>query len=289
MENKICIITGANAGLGYESAKALAAKGATIIMVCRSKEKGVTAQNSIISATQNEQVHLVLADLSLQSEVRQAAQKIQDQFPRVDVLMNNAGAVTSKQIITSEGIDTQFAVNHLAGFLLTHLLMPQLLKSADARVVNISSGNHFRGQMHFEDLYLSEDYQVLKAYNQSKLANVLFTYELDRKLKEKGMGNIVTNAVNPGLNYTDIGTKSTGFFHALAWRLRRLVAMSPAKGAECQVLVASSDELKGVSGKYWYESKAVPSSKDSYDQSLATKLWEVSLQLCAIDDFFGNF
>ncbi len=286
MKGKVCIVTGANAGLGFETAKGLAQKGAEVGMICRSEARGREAREAIIRDTGNQRVHLFLADLSKQDDVRRMAAAIRRAFGKVDVLVNNAAVVASERTLTADGIEMQFAVNHLAGFLLTHCLMEGLLASGSARIVNISSGNHRRGRIHFEDISLEAGYHVLKAYNQSKLANVLFTYELERRLKRNGIQHITANCVDPGTNFTDIGTKATGRWHALAWKIRRLVSMSPEQGAQCQIHLASSEEVEGISGKFWYKSKPLPSARQSYDEAAARALWELSQKCCDMDDFF---
>ena len=217
MKNKSCVVTGANSGLGYASALALAQKGARVYLVCRSEERGKKAQEDIINQSQNEQIHLVVADLSSLKDLQEATSSIQSSTTQVDVLLNNAAMVSSKRQTNGEGIEKQFAVNHLGYFYLTHLLMPQLEQSEEARIINVGSGNHFRGKMHFDDLFLAKHYHPLKAYNQTKLANLLFTYELDRKLREKDRKHISVNCVDPGLNNTLIGEKNTSWLHRLVW------------------------------------------------------------------------
>lgn len=286
MNGKVCVVTGANAGLGFETAKALAGKKAEVVMICRSSAKGEAARTAIVEATDNEKVQVVEADLSSQSEIREAAGRIRQDWPKVDVLVNNAATVISDHTLTEDDVETQFAVNHLAYFLFTSCLMPALQKSERARIVNISSGNHVKGDIHFDNLNLIGEYQVLKAYNQSKLANVLFTYELDRRLKEAGTSHLDVHCVNPGLNNTDIGIKSTKFLHSLAWRIRRAMGKSPARGAQCQIFVATAPVLDGISGKYWYRSEEVLSSEASYDPELARRLWEVSAELCSVGNYF---
>ena len=283
MNAKTVVITGANAGLGFETALALAKKGGSIFMICRSEERGHLAKEQIIQQSNNDQIHLVMADLASQKSVREAASLIQEQKPVIDVLINNAGLVSSHRQLSKEGIELQFAVNHLAHFLLTHLLFPSLQKSPESRIVNISSANHFRGAMHFDDLNLSNNYAVLKAYNQSKLANVLFTYELDRRLKEKKRHHMSVHAVDPGLNNTGIGQKHASWLHGLVWWVRRRQGMHPGEGAANQVYVASAPEVIGQSGKYWVKQKAVPSSALSYQQEDAKKLWEISAELTNIN------
>jgi NAD(P)-dependent dehydrogenase (short-subunit alcohol dehydrogenase family) len=225
-------------------------------------------------------------DLSSQKEIQERAADIIERWPQIDILVNNAATVISYYCLTVDGIEMQFAVNHLAYFLFTHCLMNSLKSSPQARVVNVSSGNHRHGKIHFDDLNLSKNYHVLRAYNQSKLANILFTYEMHRRLLENGITNISVNCVDPGTNITDIGVKDTKFLHAMAWRIRRLIAKNPAEGAACQVYVSTSPKLKNVSGKFWYRSRPILSAKHSYEENTAKQLWEVSITLCKIKDFF---
>lgn len=287
MTGKVCVVTGANAGLGFETAKALAEMGATVVMVCRSESKGRRAQQEIIESTDNQEVHLFLADLAIQQAIRTVSTAILSSFDKVDVLVNNAAAILSNFSRTVDGIETQFAVNHLGGFLLTHGLFPGFRRAEAARIINVSSGNHFRGSIHFDDIHLEHDYQVLKAYNQSKLANVLFTYELDRRLTQQGISGITVNAVDPGTNNTDIGVKATNWFHALAWKIRRLVSVPASVGARTQIHLAASETVAGISGKYWYKSRPVPSAQQSNDTIIAERLWELSKRYCQVTHFFA--
>lgn len=287
MNHNTFVVTGANKGLGYETAKSLANQKAEVIMICRSVEKGEKARTQLIQQTGNTRIHLIQADLSDQQGIRTAANEIKCKWNKIDVLINNAAITTSKYGLTKDGIETQWAVNHLGPFLLTHCLLDHLLLSPFARIVNISSNMHARGKIYFENINLTDHYFVLKAYNQSKLANVLFTYELDRRLKAKGVNHIAANCLDPGANNTEIGLNHTNFFHALYWRARSKFAMDPAKGAECQVYVASAPEVEGISGKYWHKSRIVSSSPESYDLEVAAKLWKVSEAMCNIDDFFN--
>ena len=288
MKNKVCVITGANSGLGFESCKALAAMGTHLVMVCRSEAKGKMAQEQVRNETNNPNIDLVLIDLSSQQSIRNGAREIREKHPYIDILMNNAGAVISERKMTAEGIEMTFAINHLGPFLLTHTLLPSLQAARECRIVNLSSNNHFKAEMYWDDLFLSDDYNLLKAYGQSKLANVLFSYELHRQLHKNSIRNIGVHAVDPGANNTDIGTKRTNPFHALAWRIRRLWAMSPKEGAATQIHVATAPELKGVSGKFWRKSSSVESSRISYDEAQAHRLWQVSMDMCGLEDYFTD-
>jgi retinol dehydrogenase-12 len=286
MKEKTCVITGANSGLGYWTTMALAEKGARIFMLCRSAEKGEKARLEIISKTGNEKISLILVELSSLSSIHKAVQTINELTNRVDVLINNAALVASERKLTEDGIEMQFAVNHIAPFYLTHLLLPLLMNAPEGRIVNISSTTHRRGKIYFEDVSLSDKYHILRAYGQSKLANVFFSYELNRKLIAQNMNNLSVYCVDPGHNDTQIGLKKTKGLHALVWWIRSKMGSSPEKGATCQIYVSAEDQVKNMSGKYWINSKPVSSSKYSHNEQDAQKLWLLSLELCGIKDFF---
>ena len=284
MKGKTCVITGANSGIGYHTTLALAKKGAKIIMICRNEQKGNDAKDKIIKESGNEMLDLQVTDLSSQESIRNSAAEIIKNNPVIDVLVNNAGTWFSKNIMTEDDVEMQFAVNHLAYFLLTHLLLPSLNQAKEGRIVNVASDSHFHGKIHFDNLNLKGKYHGLKAYAQSKLANVLFTYEFTRR---RPVDHIQMNAVQPGLVKTDIGIKHTLSIHGLAWKIRRLGGVKPAEGAKTSIYLASSDEVKGVSGKYWDKCKPKPSSKRSYDTKDAQRLWDISKDLCKISDYFS--
>lgn len=286
MEGKICVVTGGNSGIGFETALSLAKLGAHVIILSRNLAKAEAAVNSIIRESKNENVDYIKVDLDSQRSIREGASKILKKYTKIDVLVNNAGTWFSNLDLTEDNVERQFAVNHLAYFLLTHELLRGLQNSDDARVICVGSDSHFHGKIHFDDLSLGIRYHGIKAYAQSKLANVLFVKELDRQLESKGIDNISINCVQPGLVKTDIGLKHSISFHGFAWRIRRMGGVSPAKGAETSIYLASSDKVKGQSGLYWDKCKTKPSSKRSYDKEDALTLWEVSKKLCGIKDYF---
>ncbi len=286
MKGKNCVVTGGNAGIGYETARALAEAGASVIIVSRNLEKAQTAVDSLKAHAPDSKIGYVLADLSSTKSIRGAADEILRDFGTIDVLVNNAGTWFSKLELTEDGIERQFAVNHLAYFLLTRELLGALAKARDARIICVGSDSHFHGKLHFEDVSLKNNYHGLRAYAQSKLANVMFVYELDRRLKEKGLENISVNCVQPGRLNTDIGLKHTISFHALAWKIRRLGGLSPAAGAATSVYLASEEGVKGQSGKYWDKCCPKPSSPGSYQKEDAARLWDISESLCGIQDYF---
>lgn len=286
MKGKTCIITGANTGIGFETAKALAMKGANVVLICRNKAKGTAAAERIVQESGQGNVDVYIADLAEQAQIRSVGLAIVEKYPVIDVLVNNAGTWYSTFKLTPDGIETVFAVNHLAYVLLTHLVWPSLTKSTDARIINIASDSHFKGTVNFEDLGLSENYHGLRSYAQSKLANVLFTYELHRRKSED---HCTVNAVQPGLVYTDIGLKHTTWFHSFAWKVRRGLwkSLSPVEGARTSIFLATDPSAQGQSGQYWDNCRPKPSSPLSYDQQIAAQLWVASLELCGIEDFFS--
>lgn len=282
-----CLVTGANAGIGFETAKALAAQDATVLLLCRTEAKALAAREQIVQATGNERVHVFVADLSSQTAIRAAAADILARFDRLDVLVNNAGTWASKFERTEDGIESVFAINHLAYFLLTHLLLPALQRAPQARIVNVASDSHFQIKgLFLDDLNLTNNYHGLRSYAQSKLANVMFTYEFDRR---KPDAQLSINAVQPGLVQTDIGLKHTNWLHALAWRIRRRMSghKSPDEGAATSIYLASSPAAAGQSGKYWDDCRPKPSSAASYDREAAARLWDISCEWCGITDYFS--
>ena len=285
MDNKICLVTGANAGIGFETAKSLCAQGATTILVCRSEEKARKAAAEIKKEVPDAKTDFAVADLSSQKQLHELAGNILSRYDRLDVLINNAGSWFSDFKLTEDGVERQWAINHIAPFLLTHLLLPALQKAQEPRVINVSSDSHFHGKIHFEDVNLRKKYHGLRAYAQSKLANVLFTFEFD---KRNPSGHISIYAVQPGLVKTDIGLKHTISFHGLMWKLRRLTGVSPEKGAATSVYLASSAEVSGMSGKYWDKCKPKPAAKHAYNTDDAARLWELSKEMCGIRNYFSR-
>ncbi|MBD8490952.1 SDR family NAD(P)-dependent oxidoreductase [Echinicola sp. CAU 1574] len=284
MDKKTCIVTGATSGIGLGIAKGLAKEGVILILIARNATKGEKLMNQLQSTYPSSKIHFYPTDLSSQKQIRATSEKIRRNHQIIDVLINNAGVWTSEAKLTEDGIEEQFAVNHLAYFLLTHLLYPQLAKSQDARIICMGSNSHQYGKINFINPNLTDEYHGLKAYGQSKLANLLFVYELERRKPD----NIIsTFCVSPGLVKTDIGVKHTNPFHSLMWKLRRLTGKSPEKAAETPIFLVLADKNLAPSGLYWENLKPKPSSKSSHSKEQASKLWELSKQLCQIDKFFG--
>lgn len=277
MNGRICMVTGANSGIGFVTSRELARMGATVLMVCRSRERGEAAVSEIVRETSNESIELMIADLSSQREVRRLVADFKEAHDRLHVLMNNAVIWPVKRMLTVDGLEMQFAVNHLAPFLLTNLLLDVLKASAPARVINVSSGIHKRARIDFDDLQAERGYKHMRAYGQSKLANILFTYELARRLA--GI-RVTVNSFTPGMTKTNLGRHmSRG-----AQLIFRLIAKKTEKGASTAIYLATSPEVEGVTGKYFADCKQVRSSKLSYDENLAKQLWKASERLTGLSD-----
>ena len=277
LQGKTCLITGATGGIGRITAEALARGGANVVIVGRSPAKTETAAAQIRKSTGSERVEFLLGDLSVQADVRRVAQEFRlgsensKPHDRLHILINNAGAVFTQRHMSADDIEMTFALNHLAYFLLTNLLLDLLAAAAPARVINVSSSAHYAGKMHFEDLGCPRAYHAWPAYCQSKLANVLFTYELARRLQgssRPGAENVTANALHPGFVATNFGISNGGFFKQL-FRLAQFAAITPEQGASTTIYLASSPEVEGVSGKYFDRCKAVRSSAASYDLEYA--------------------
>ncbi len=276
MHGKVCLVTGANSGIGKSTALALARKGATVVMVCRSRDRGEAARADITTQSGNESVDLLIADLSSQRAIRQVAEEFCRRYERLDALVNNAGTILGTRRVTEDGLEATFALNHLAYFLLTNLLLDLLKASAPSRIVNVSSKAHELGAtINFDDLQSESRYDCMRAYNVSKLANVLFTYELARRLEGTG---VTANCVHPGNVATNFNKEAVPWLR-LAWTLMRPVLLSPERGSETVVHLASSPEPEGMTGKYFIKKSPVPSSVESYSLDAARRLWEVSADL----------
>lgn len=280
MKNKICLITGSTSGIGKATAAGLAAKGAIIIITGRDEEKGEQVITEIKKKMTNHNIFFEYGDLSNLQSVVDLAYRLNKNYPKLDVLINNAGSITEKRQYTHDGIEMQFGVNHIAHFLLTHLLMPALKKSDAARIINVSSNAHFRGTINFEDLYGEQKYAPFKIYAQSKLANVLFTYELARRLKEDGLNYITVNALHPGEIKTQIAEKNGNTFYKVVWKLLKPFMQSIKQGASTTVHLASAKQMEGKTAEYWSKMKKINSSEISYDEQVADRLWNVSRALC---------
>ena len=280
MQGKIVIVTGANAGIGKATAAALADKGATVVLACRSKERGETALNALscVNGRCFARMHLDLADLD---SIRAFAASFTERYGRLDVLINNAGILGGRRTTTKQGFEMAFGVNYLGAFLLTMLLLPLLEQSEQGRVVMMTSIAHGWVDVRFDDLNYTHGYNRFLAYGHSKLCNLLFTRALSEKLRARG-SRVTINAVHPGIVATDIVVnRVTGRFRWVA-DLMRLFFLSCDEGAETSVYLASEPSLSRVSGEYFVNCKVEPSSLDSKDLEKANRLYDVSLKLCQI-------
>jgi NAD(P)-dependent dehydrogenase (short-subunit alcohol dehydrogenase family) len=278
MKGRVCLVTGATSGIGKVTAQALAGMGATVIVVGRNQTKARAVVDEIRQATGNTDLELFLADLSVQQQVRALAEAVLTRYPHIHVLINNAGAVYRKRSLSADGIEMTFAVNHLAYFLLTNLLLDRLKADAPARIVNVASDAHKNAKIPFDDLNSERHYRGFKVYGQTKLANILFTYELARRLKGSG---VTANCLHPGLIATGFGHNDGGLL-SLGLRLVTPFIKKPEQGAETSIYLASSPEVEGVSGQYFVDKKSIKSSPASYDEDAARRLWEISAAMTGV-------
>ncbi len=276
MQGKICIVTGANSGIGKATALGLAQMGATVVMVCRDRARGEAAQSEIKAKSGNDAVDLLLADLSSQQSIRQLAENFKQRYTRLHVLINNAGAFYLTRHESVDGLEMTFAVNYLAPFLLTNLLLDVLKASAPARIVNVASESHEAGYIKMDDLQAKKRYRPMRAYGQSKLALVLFTYELARRLHGTG---VTANCLHPGFVATHIAQGSLWPIARTAAKSIFLFGISPEEGAKTSIYLASSRDAEGVTGKYFVKRAPKRSAPISYDESLQRQLWEESAKL----------
>jgi retinol dehydrogenase 12 len=278
LSGKVCLITGATSGIGLVTARELARQGAQVVIVGRNPARCESALAQIRTAGGNQEVEALRADLSSQQQIRILAQQFLDRYPRLDILVNNAGGLWLQRELTVDGLEMTFAVNHLGYFLLTQLLLDRLKASAPARIVNVSSEAHRKTVLDFDDLMGERHYAGWRAYCQSKLANLLFTYELARRLRGTG---VIANALHPGW-------VATGFGGNNGWRGRilrlaaRCFAVSPETGARTVIYLASSPQVAEANGLYFVRERAKESSSVSYDEASAKRLWEISRELIAL-------
>ena len=277
MQGKTVIITGATNGIGYVAARELARMGAQTVLVSRSSEKCAQSVERIKKETGNTQVEFIAADLSTNAGVQQVAHEFKKRHTRLDVLLNNAGAMFMSRQVSGDGIEMTIALNHLNYFHLTILLLEVLKASGPTRIVSVSSNAHRGGKINFDDIQLEKGYSGMKAYSQSKLANLLFTYEIARKLEGT---KVTANALHPGFVNTGFA-KNNGGLIKFGMSLLKPMQRKVEDGARTSIYLASSPEVEGVSGKYFADSKAVESDPASYDKAAAEKLWQLSLEMIA--------
>jgi NAD(P)-dependent dehydrogenase (short-subunit alcohol dehydrogenase family) len=276
MKDKVCLITGASTGIGYVTALELAKMGASVVMANRDPERGERARAEITAKSGNPNVELLLCDLSSQKRIRALAEEFKRRHNRLHILINNAAIVPAKRTLTEDGIEKQFAVNHLAYFLLTGLLLDTLKASAPARVVSVSSGMHHRAKLDFDNLQAEKSYKAMKRYAETKLMNICFALELARRLEGTG---VTSNALAPGFTATDIGRE----YSPVTRYITRLMAQPKEKGAETVVYLASSPEVEGINGRYFAKKVEAKVSPIASDPSNARRLWSISEKLAAPD------
>ncbi len=278
LTGKIVIVTGANSGMGMATTAALADMGATVVMLCRNEKRGKEALE-LLTENADRRLDLMLCDLGDFASIRAFADAFRAKYGRLDILVNNAGFISLDRQLTKDGLERQFGVNHIGHFLLTMKLVD--LVTSGGRIVNVASGAHKIGNICFEDINLTRGFNVIKAYSQSKLANVLFTRELARRLHEKG---ILVNCCHPGAVATNIGvSRDTGFGKTITGMLKPFF-QTPEKGARTAVYLASAKEVAGITGEYFYRCRIAKSSKRSKDAELAKRLFAFSEQLAGDEE-----
>jgi|ERR1700733_8794645 len=280
MQGKVVVITGGTAGIGQVSAEKLGAMGARIVLIARSKSRGEAALGRLRELAPGQAHRVHYGDVSRLVDLNRVAAEIRSAEPRIDVLINNAGAVFGERQVTEDGMELTFATNHFSYFVLTHSLREQLLAAGAARVVNTSSHAHYRAKIDFDDLQMQKNYSLFRAYGCSKLCNILFTRGLVRRLEGTG---ITANSLHPGFVNTRLGDGGTGFT-AAAFRFMKHFALTPEKGAETIIYLASSDEAAKMSGLYFYKSKPVAPSKLAQDDAAAERLWQETAKLAGIKE-----
>jgi NAD(P)-dependent dehydrogenase (short-subunit alcohol dehydrogenase family) len=277
LSGRVCVVTGATRGIGRATAERLAELGATLVLVCRRPEEGESIAREIAAAHGGKPALVVAADLSSQRSVREA-ELIRVSHGQIHVLVNNAGLIPKQRETTVDGLEMQFAVNHLAYFLLTNLLLDRLVDGAPSRVVNVTSGAHQGGRLDFSDLQSERRYDPVRVYGRTKLANVLFTYELARRL---GATGLTANCLHPGV----VATKLMADYMnvpLVGGAIARTFGGSPEKGADTSVYLAASREVEGLTGRYFVGQRETRSSPASYDVALQQRLWEESARLTGL-------
>jgi NAD(P)-dependent dehydrogenase (short-subunit alcohol dehydrogenase family) len=269
------VVTGANSGIGKEISRGLAEEGSRVLMVARDRQRGEVARTEVAESTENPAVELVLCDLASQRQVRGLAATILDRCDRLDVLINNAGLTLGERIVTEDGIETTFAVNHVAPFLLTALLRERLEASSPSRIVTVASDAHRGAKIDFDDPFGERGYSGWRAYAQSKLANILFTRELARRLRGTGVS---ATCLHPGVVRTGFGRRGPAFIR-FGTRIAGVFLLSPKKGADTAIWLASSPDVGGASGGYYEKRRLTNPSRAARDPETARRLWHLSEHL----------
>lgn len=280
MDGKCCLVTGATAGIGFYTALEIACMGATVLVIGRNQARCAEAVHRIRMQTGNGRVDYLEADLSSQVQIRTLAERFYQRYDRLDVLVNNAGGIFLRKKISVDGIEMTFALNHLSYFLLTHLLFDALHSCPSARVINVSSGSHLRQRLDFNNLQAGRFYNPVFAYGRSKLANILFTYELSRRLQGT---HVTTNALTPGMVATDMWTMGLSWMAPLINTIGKRLAKTPLQGAQTSIYLATSPEVNGVTGKYFANLHPIQSDPYTYNKEIARQLWQISLEYVGLD------
>ncbi len=279
MDERICLITGATSGIGRVTARELARRGMRVVLIGRDAARAESTAAAITAETGNPAVEYLAGDLSSQAQVRTLADAYRQRHDRLHVLVNNAGAVFARRSATADGLERTFALNHLAPFLLTNLLLPTLQASGPARIVTVASDAHRGASLNFNDLQHDNGrYRSFQVYGQSKLANILFTYELARRIKD---ANVTANTLHPGFVASNFGKSEGGIWKPVFTMLRPFM-INADRGAETSVYLASSPEVEAISGQYFVKCKPARSSRQSYDEAAQRRLWEISERLTGI-------
>ncbi|MFQ5830562.1 MAG: SDR family oxidoreductase [Candidatus Methylomirabilia bacterium] len=278
MHEKVCVVTGANSGIGRTTVLGLARMGATVVLVCRSRTRGEEARAAIRQSSGSDLLDLMLADLSSQAEIRRLGQELLARYPQIHVLVNNAGVLNVRRSTTVDGIETVFAVNHLAYFLLTHLLLERLRESGHGRIVNVASDAHQFGKLDFNDLQNQRHYRFMQVYGQSKLCNILFTRELAPRIAGTGVS---ANCLHPGTVATRLG-QNNGWLAVLISKALTPVLCTVEQGARTSIYLAASPAVEGVSGKYFRDCQEAQPSPAAQDEEAAKRLWRMSAELTGL-------
>jgi len=279
MKDKICLITGATSGIGKATAFALARLGATVVVHGRNPQKCEATADAIRQETGNPHIEWLVADLASLQDTRRLAEEFTARHTQLHVLVNNAGLSLRRRMESRDGYELMFAVNHLAHFLLTNLLLDTIVASAPARIISVSSGLHKYARLDSADLQMTRKFSAMRGYGVSKLANIMFTYELARRLAGR---DVTVNAMNPGMTATNIGTEEGGIFSASKKLMDRIIGHSAEQGADTVVFLATAPEVVGVSGKCFENRKAVVSSATTHNEDACRRLWEISAKLVGL-------
>lgn len=277
MKDMVVVVTGGTSGIGQVAAEALAAQGARIILVARDRGRAETTLRRLDVAGAEAAHSVRLADLSSLADTRRVAAEIAAHEPRIDVLINNAGALFNRRMTSPDGLEMTFAVNHMAYFVLTQGLLPRLTQTPGARVVSTASAAHLRAKLDFDDLQSTKTYAGFAVYGRSKLANILFTRELARRLAGTG---VTANCLHPGFVATRFGDRSGGLVQAIM-PLAKLLAVTPQQGADTIVYLAAAPEVAGRTGLYFYKRKPITPSREAQNDADAARLWAESERIAA--------